>query len=803
MMRILQLPRRLGGPSNSEKLTTDHIVMTAVVSLSVFFLLLLSEVSLRVSIISSLFLVFQIFAGGTILRIVSKRNLITWQEFCGVGIALGSLLTLILDQVFRKTPISEIAWAIPIILILFQGSKVRKLQNLSLSLTRTRCADFCIIFGTIFLILTPEWFWTFPFAIFLIITSLQVNKAISKKWLIPLSLIAFLTSIFSLLKRPIGWWIEDSDFALYEAISKTLSIWGFRDNINAAGTSTNYHWFAYAWSGLNDRLSGAPAWVSNTRIIPVMTIVGLVLIVWSLLERLSFSRQVIIGSLLIVGSFDTIQTWGRGFKIGIIASPSQIYGTLLLFTFLYLFVLFNAKELKLFLPLFFVLAFSIVGAKVAHGVILAGALGAVWLFQFVRTKALFTPHSLHLVLILAAIYTSFYFIIGGGGGSSRGMLLDQVAFVDGISGDFRAYGLVIHWLAALIFLFGMYGFQLFGLLAIFYFYSSEQIDLKFFAAGTAATGLLSAAFLSGEFAVELFFTHAASSILLILIAPTLIQEILNRHVYLGKKYLITIILCGLFAAVVATSLPNLNSGSLKAIVLRTLPSLAGFLPILCAFILMLNIKKRKLTILRLKPFIVLALTGMMSLSVGFYSINFLKNIRTEYPSFERNYLDRTGGDLPDLIDASKWINTNVAKDAIFATNDFCREISETCNSNTDWGALLNFSMKCTTDEVLRSDKCNAGGYPLLTAIVDRRLLAGNYYVGISDGSAIKPWVVERVLDSVAFAKTPSNQTHQKLVSQDVSWFLLRKDLTNQTNWTKFGETKFSNRHYLIIKLMKD
>ena len=38
----------------------------------------------------------------------------------------------------------------------------------------------------------------------------------------------------------------------------------------------------------------------------------------------------------------------------------------------YLFVLFNAKELKLFLPLFFVLAFSIVGAKVAHGVILAG-----------------------------------------------------------------------------------------------------------------------------------------------------------------------------------------------------------------------------------------------------------------------------------------------------------------------------------------------------------------------------------------------------------------------------------------------
>ena len=109
-------------------------------------------------------------------------------------------------------------------------------------------------------------------------------------------------------------------------------------------------------------------------------------------------------------------------------------------------------------------------------------------------------------------------------------------------------------------------------------------------------------------------------------------------------------------------------------------------------------------------------------------------------------------------------------------------------------------MKCTTDQVLRSDDCNAGGYPLLTAIVDRRFLVGNYYVGISDGSAIKPWVVNRVLDSVNFAKDPSLKSTQKLTSQGVDWFLLRRDLTNETNWTNLGATKYSNNSYLVIKL---
>lgn len=802
-MRMFGRQTTLGDSPNSNGLTIDHLVMTAVVSTSIFFVLLLSEVSLSVSIISSAFLAFQILGGGAILILFSKRIVISWQGFCGIGIAVGSLLTIILDQIFRNTPISEIAWATPLIWIVFIGKKYGDFKTLNFSIVKNYMSELLFIFGIVFLVLTPEWFWTLPFAILMVITSVQFQKSKFHFSLVLAGLTTFLISIFSLFKRPVGWWIEDSDFALYEAISKTLSIWGFRDNINAAETSTNYHWFAYAWAGLVDRISSAPSWVSNTRIVPMMIVVGIVLVAWSILEGLSFSRKVIIGSLLIVGCFDTIQTWGRGFKLGVIASPSQIYGTLLLLTFIYFFILFNEKRLRFSLPLFFALGFSVVGAKVAHGVILAGAIGAVWLFGFLKTKTVLTHQSLQVFAVLIAIYSSFFFIIGGGGGSSRGMLLDQVAFVDGITGDFRAYGLFVHWLAALILLFGMYGLQMFGVMAIVILYSSEQNYLKYFAIGASITGLSSAIFLSGEFAVELFFTHAASSVLIILIAPILLQKLMTRQNYLSKNYLIATIAIGLISAAIATSLPNLDSGSVNAIVLRTLPSLAGLLPMACAFLLILKSKKQKTIEQSIEPFLVLALAGLTALSIGFYSINFVKNIIIEYPSFESNYKDRTGEDLPDLIQVSAWINENVSEAEIFATNDFCREISESCNPDTDWDALLNFSMKCTTDQVLRSDDCNAGGYPLLTAIVDRRFLAGNYYVGISDGSAIKPWVVNRVLDSVNFAKSPSTQSTQKLTSQGVDWFLLRRDLTSETNWSSFGTTEYSNDSYLVIELTTD
>ena len=776
---------------------------------AVFVALLISGVPLKVAAIALLIVVLQILAGGSFLTMFVYKSHLTWKEFCGVGLAIGSLLTFGFDQIFRNTAISGFAWTLPILFLPLSIWRSRLKIDVTIARNDLTVTELAAISATVLLILSPEWFWPLPLALMLIaivvwreIPRWRKQSAIIAACLIPIS-------ILSILKRPIGWWIEDSDVALYEAISRTLGNWGFRDNINGAGTSTNYHWFAYAWSGLIDRVSGSPEWVSNTRTIPLLITVGTVLIIWAILERLSHTRMIIIFSLFAIGGFDTVQTWGRGFKLGIIASPSQMYGLLLLLAFLYVFILDINNYLKKPLPLFFLLAFGVIGSKVAHGAVLAGAVGFFWLANFVKDKK-FNWHQTWLTATtILGIATGFYFVINGGGGSSRGILFDQFGFVDGITGDFRPFGLPIQWLAGLTFLFGFLGFQLVGLVALCTFAtSSQQKQVQFFAIGIAIAGLLAAMFLSGEFAVELFFTHAASSILVVLIIPIALNRITSNDFKYPRSILSITIFVGLGSAIFANLMPNLDSGSLTAIALRTTPSLVGLLPLLSALACALYLKKNnfegqfkdQIEVSFFKKITALTLVGLLAMSVGFFSINYEKNIRQEYPESDRNFASRIGLDRPDLQSASNWISTNTKTSAIFATNDLCGQVSKSCNKDTNWDALLDFSMKCTQFAVLRTDKCNAGGYALLTAIVHRRFLAGNYYVGISDGSAIKPWVVKRVIDSVNFAKLPSNETLTALKDSNVGWYLLRRELTSDKNWAKFGNIRYSNSSYIVIEL---
>jgi hypothetical protein len=199
-------------------------------------------------------------------------------------------------------------------------------------------------------------------------------------------------------------------------------------------------------------------------------------------------------------------------------------------------------------------------------------------------------------------------------------------------------------------------------------------------------------------------------------------------------------------------------------------------------------------------FLLLSTTGLVAMSIGFYSTNWYENIKNEYPSLERNYEINVGLNRPNLVSASEWIHQNTDEDTIFATNDFCSEVSKDCNPSTNWNLKMDRSMKCTQEEVLLTPTCDAGGYALLTALVDRRFLAGNYYVGIGDGSAIKPWVAKRVIDSVNFAKFADAKATQTLKDQNVEWFLLRKELTNSQDWQKYGTVEYSNDSYAVIKL---
>ncbi|NBR99798.1 MAG: hypothetical protein EBT42_05415, partial [Actinobacteria bacterium] len=379
-------PDLITNQSNEPNVFAIPLNIVTLLASVVFIALLISGVPPKIATVALLIAVLQILAGGSFLSMFVYRSHLTWKEFCGVGLAIGSLLTFGFDQIFRNTAISSFAWTLPILFFPLSIWKSRLKIDVTIARSDLITTDLLAILATVLLILSPEWFWPLPLA--LLVISIVIWREIPK-WRKPSAIVATCLipiSVFSILIRPIGWWIEDTDVALYEAISRTLGHWGFRDNINGAGTSTNYHWFAYAWSGLIDRISGSPEWVSNTRTIPLLITFGTVLIIWAILEQLSHSRLIVIFSLFAIGGFDTVQTWGRGFKLGIIASPSQMYGLFLLLAFLFVFILDTNNLLKKPLPLFFLLAFGVIGSKVAHGAVLAGAVGFFWLANFVKDK---------------------------------------------------------------------------------------------------------------------------------------------------------------------------------------------------------------------------------------------------------------------------------------------------------------------------------------------------------------------------------------------------------------------------------
>ena len=762
--------------------------------------LVVADTPIKVALVSTGFIAVQILTGGLIFVALSNKTDLSWQEFCGLGLVIGSLLTIALDQIFRQTFIADYAW----VLSLFTMLLIPKSKKFFLSVatqqtqTRTRLTDLLIILAAGFLFISSDWFWALPLVVLIIATVVWCEFAKYRRHAAVAAIISAPISIVSVFTRPNGWWIEDSDLALNEAISQTLKVWGTQENINAVGTPTNYHWLVYAWSGLLERVSGAPNWVMNSRVIPFVVSLGTALLIWAIISRLGYTRKVIFASLLIIGTYDTVPTWGRGFGIGYTPSPSQMYGLLLLLTFVYLMIIFEHSAPKRALILFLIVGIGAIGAKVPHGAIVAASSGLLTVYTILKTRKLFSASVIQLVVTTLGVLIGFVVIIGGLSDSSRGMIIDQVAFVNGITGDFRPYSLQVRWFAAVIFIFGFFSLPILGIALINKQKIFNNPGLRILLLGVAISGISGAMFLSGEFAVELFFAHAASSLLLVFIAPLLAS---NFNQAIKSKRLVGLIVgIGLVSAIASAFVPNLNSGSTFAIGLRLIPSLVGLVPISAAVIAAILVSQkteRSTTASRL------ALFGIAAMSVGFFAVNFSQNAVNEYPEFNRNYESRTGLDRPDLLAASEWITDNTPVAAIFATNDFCAEISTDCDAQTDWLKRVEYSMNCTRDQVLRwvgTDDCNPGSYKLLTALVDRRFLAGNFWVGVSDGDALQPWLAERVMNSVKFAKSASVEVSESLKQSNVEWFLLRKELTVSQDWQKYGTIEYSNDSYAIIKL---
>ena len=301
----------------------------------------------------------QVASGSLIWLAVRGSRSTSLIEAIGVGVALGTILSLIGSQLSILVGFSSLGWLLPILLALsillvcrLRGQSLGRLE-LDSSL---RWLSLAAVFFAGFVLLIPGFLRT-P-----------------------------LTSRYVTGSRYHG------DLVFFEAVAQFVSQVGPGESSLLADYGIKYHWFAYGWIGSLTEVIGADPFVVMTRIFPVVMVVGAAFLTVAWAVRLSSGRwtPLLAGLLVVVAGF-------VGAEQGVILnfdSPSTAYAAVLAIAFALVLTDFLRSESTRWpsLVVLAILAVGMTGAKASQAaVVLVGlaaiALASTWMSRDMRIRA--------------------------------------------------------------------------------------------------------------------------------------------------------------------------------------------------------------------------------------------------------------------------------------------------------------------------------------------------------------------------------------------------------------------------------
>ena len=632
----------------------------------IFCLILMSGISVLTSLQILAFCTLQICAGGVIVARFWFRRPLSIVEFFGTGFAVGVMMSVFFDQFLLKTPIAKFAFLVPMFV-----SAVILMTSRRIPIFQTRDAveerrEIVVIAIGVLAILGPEWYWTAVPALLLALSELVKARSsqVSSKKLRNLNAIfrlSFLSTLgICIYFRPSSWWIEESDFGFFEALSVSFSKWGISDNSLAFGSAIKYHWLVFAWSGLVTKVLDLPSWVMLTRAGTVVGVFALVSLAWACFSLICKSYKTQLVAFFMFCFFDTYPSWGSGFRIGLYSSPSQLIGSVWLLAILFVFVEQKSRSLSYSWLLYAVLFAGATLSKISHGAVaLAGFIFSFLVKSFIDKKVdvkklVDVTTSTTIVLLI------FYFFYAGAQNTSISFL----KFPQAIQGELINYSGIAIIVAGLCLILGFVGFHLFVLATGL----TKQFDWRdavfLFCFGSGASGLFFSLIIDVYMGGQIYFLHSGS-ILMLIFSAALAADAFEKLVgsLVDKLKVVVVISLGFLASVISWLIPNLDSGSISAIGLRLSRSLVLIIPITGALV----ISQFQLSGKKLKTFSMLGLVGLASLGTGFYISNWSVSLKREYASFDRNEESNLGS--LELNQAMTWIEKSSDVNDIFASNN--------------------------------------------------------------------------------------------------------------------------------------
>lgn len=225
------------------------------------------------------------------------------------------------------------------------------------------------------------------------------------------------------------------DMLFFEALAHGTPTWGPGDSVLMAGAEIRYHWFAYAWAGQLESITGAASFVTLTRVLPAVTLVGISLVAAAWAWRATRSSWApTLAVLLVVTAGYVGATYGTVLNFD---SPSQALSALWLLAWSLVALRWLRRPSWALAVLLGLLAFTLTGAKVSAAAVAAGAAVVLMLVALVRRGV--SPRSRALALgalTVVPLGLGYLLLLSGSaeqGGLKLFAILDRASSVQGLN----------------------------------------------------------------------------------------------------------------------------------------------------------------------------------------------------------------------------------------------------------------------------------------------------------------------------------------------------------------------------------
>ena len=319
----------------------------------------------------------QAVTGSLVILLIPRSRIRSVFEVVGLGLALGTFISMLSSVLLVSTPLGSLAWLLPtVVVVIATLVRMTFIRSRLLQITVPRSELIAVVIGL------------FVGGVLLVINWVRV----------PLETIRAGGSV---------------DMYFFEALAKGVSEFGVSESILMSGGSLRYHWFSYGWAGELSQVAHLDSFIALTRILPVVALIGVVLLAagWAGAIKVGKTSSPwwvpTLSVILIVFAGYTGALYGIVLNFD---SPSQAFTTVWLLALVMLFLrgirATTRSGLLFYAVLVAVLAGATTGGKASHAAVALGGFAVVTVMAVVlrqpwwrRALVLFAAATLGAVLV--------------------------------------------------------------------------------------------------------------------------------------------------------------------------------------------------------------------------------------------------------------------------------------------------------------------------------------------------------------------------------------------------------------------